>query len=143
MTFEKRLKLRLLSAVVCFLAGIGMIAISTRLQVSREFLYLHSFYCGGGGGLVGASMGIFARTFRLLKDKELLREAEIKEMDERNIHIQRVSYSLFVSISLSLTCVASFIAGLFSPLVCFVLLAVVACQIILLLLVTLIVRRIY
>lgn len=143
MTFEKRLKIRRISAVLLFLAGLGMIALSFRLQVSEEFLYLHSFYCGGGGGMIGAAAGHFVRVHTLLKNPEKRREAEIKEMDERNVHIQRVSYTLFVTVSLLLTCIASFIAGLFSPLVCFVLLAVTACQILLLFLITRIVSRMY
>ena len=53
MTFEKRLKLRQIAAVICFLAGIGMIFLSFRLEEQEGFLYLHSYYCGGGGGIIG------------------------------------------------------------------------------------------
>lgn len=143
MAFEKRLKLRRLAAVICFLTGIGMIALSFHLDSNDAFLYLHSVYCGGGGGMMGASAANFIRAHSLLKNPEKRREAEIKEMDERNVHIQRVSFSIFVTISLVLICVAAFAAGLFSPLVCFVLLAVAAVEILLLLLVTFIVRRMF
>ncbi len=59
------------------------------------------------------------------------------------MYIQRASYSIFVTLSLLLTCVGSFVAALFNPVVCFVLLAVIMCQLILLLLVTLVVSRKY
>ena len=143
MTFEKRLKLRQIAGVIGFLAGIGMILLSFRLEEQENFLYLHSFYCGGGGGMIGASAANFFRAHSLLHNPEKRREAEIREMDERNVHIQRVSYSIFVTLSFLLTCVGSFVAALFNPLVCFVLLAVTVCHLILLLLVTLAVRRKY
>lgn len=143
MTFEKRLKLRQIAAAICFLAGIGMILLSFRLEEQENFLYLHSFYCGGGGGMIGASAANFFRAHSLLRNPEKRREAEIREMDERNVHIQRVSYSIFVSLSFLMTCAGSFVAALFNPLVCFVLLAVTACHLILLLLVTIAVRRKY
>lgn len=146
MTFEKRLKLRRLFAAICFLIGLSMILLSFRLNTvnaAKSYLCLHSFYCGGGGGMIGASINIFIRSHTLLHDPEKRREAEIKEMDERNVYLQRVSYSLFAMLSLVLILVAAFIAGFFNPLVCFVLLAVDGCQILLLLLAALIVRRMY
>ncbi len=136
MTFEKRLKLRQIASVICFLAGIGMIFLSFRLEEQEGFLYLHSYYCGGGGGIIGASAVNFFRAHSLLHNPE-------KRRDERNVYIQRASYSIFVTLSLLLTCVGSFVAALFNPVVCFVLLAVIMCQLILLLLVTLVVSRKY
>lgn len=143
MTFDKRLKLRQIASVICFLAGIGMIFLSFRLEEQEGFLYLHSYYCGGGGEIIGASAVNFFRAHSLLHNPEKRREAEIRELDERNVYIQRASYSIFVTLSLLLTCVGSFVAALFNPVVCFVLLAVIMCQLILLLLVTLVVSRKY
>lgn len=143
MTFEKRLRLRQIAAAILFLVGVCMILLSFRLKEQKNFLYLHSYYCGGGGGVIGAAAANFFRAQALLKDPEKRREAEIREMDERNVYIQRVTYSVFVTLSLLLTCIGSFVAALFNPLVCFVLLAVTACQLILLLLVSLVVRRRY
>ena len=121
MTFDKRLKLRQIASVICFLAGIGMIFLSFRLEEQEGFLYLHSYYCGGGGGIIGASAVNFFRAHSLLHNPEKRREAEIRELDERNVYIQRASYSIFVTLSLLLTCVGSFVAALFNPVVCFVL----------------------
>lgn len=143
MTFEKRLKLRQIAAAIFFLVGIGMILLSFRLEEQKSFLYLHSYYCGGGGGIIGVAVANFFRAQALLKDPEKRREAEIREMDERNVYIQRVTYSVFVTLSLLLTCIGSFVAALFNPLVCFVLLGVTACQLLLLLLVSFVVRRRY
>ena len=55
------LKLRQIASVICFLAGIGMIFLSFRLEEQEGFLYLHSYYCGGGGGIIGASAVNFFR----------------------------------------------------------------------------------
>lgn len=73
-----------------------------------------STFVGQSFGIIGAGLGIFFQTRRLLHDPERLNKLEVREMDERNQYIAAQAARLSFWVSFVLTYVAAFFALFFS-----------------------------
>lgn len=105
---------------------IGMLIVgllTSAITGIAELLELHyamsprqfGFYCGVGGGLTGGAIVFLLRNYQAMRDPEKLRQARIKETDERMQDISRralavAGYALLLAVYL--TCL---IGGIFYP----------------------------
>lgn len=114
-TARKRLSmyLGLIESIValCILIA-GMICRSTTdiLQATDTF----SAFMGITAGMLGAGLGIFWRTRRLLHDEVRLKASEVRDMDERNQYIAGQAARLAFWASIILTYITAFFSLFFS-----------------------------
>ena len=100
MEFKKKLKVRLITAIVYLALGAVLIAIPFLIDIDNE--YLSAF----GLALVVCGAVRLRNHLLVTKNEDTIRKQEIAETDERNIHIARKAKSIAFSCCLMLTCVA-------------------------------------
>ena len=100
MEFNKKLRIRLYSAIGCVVIGVLMIIISNFTQSDNSFL--SSF------GLIFAVCGV-ARIrlyFLITKNDETIEKRRIAESDERNIAISNKAKNIAFSVYIIIACIA-------------------------------------
>ncbi|MBS5149395.1 MAG: hypothetical protein KHY76_00160 [Butyricicoccus pullicaecorum] len=127
----------------------GLLAICILLTVLlfRQTLIpnTHTFstFAGLSGGMIGAGFGTFLNTRKLLRDPKLLRQSEIRSMDERNQYISAQSARLSFWISIVLIYITAFFSLFFSTKLYFLLCGQIVVMTVLYLLFNYIFRKIF
>lgn len=89
--FDKRLKVRMVTATALFLVGIGVIvwaiAMGDALAV-RANGWSQGFYLGIGSGQIFAGIMMLLKNYRLLKNPGKKEQQRLAEYDERNLFIR-------------------------------------------------------
>ncbi|WP_352400517.1 hypothetical protein [Anaerotignum sp.] len=139
-TFEQRLNYRLYTNIGCMIVAIGLFAI---VLFNKSFAYLMPMYSGALAGLFFASLALFFRNKKLIKDPNKMRKMELLETDERNILIIRVSYTIFTYVSIGILYISMLISGFFSETIFYTLLFLLCGDLILILFIRHLVEKMY
>lgn len=110
-SFEQRLNYRLYTNIGCMIVSIILFVI---VLLNKNFAYLMPMYLGSLAGLFFASLTLFIRNKKLMKNPEKMNEIKRLETDERNVLIIRVSYTIFSYVSIGILYIAMLISGFFS-----------------------------
>ncbi len=107
-TIEKRVKFRIVYAVLLCVLGIASLCIGIFVPLeSGNMDFSAGFYVGVGSGLVSASVITIIKNIRLLKNAEALKKRDIYESDERNRLIglktwSYTGYAMFIILYITL-----------------------------------------
>lgn len=123
MPFEKKTRLRLWVGAVLTVVGIVVFAMFIDgsgqafggLKADGEFM--SGFYLGMGGGLAAAGAVTVIKQIMMLKSETRLREAELKENDERNIFITARAAQLTLFVLLLALYIAIIVFGFINSIV--------------------------
>lgn len=122
--FDKRIKVRMVTATVLFLIGIGVImwaiVMGDALAV-RDNGWSQGFYLGIGSGQIFAGIMMFLKNYRLLKDPGKKEQQRLTEYDERNLFIRNRAVCITNYIMLFGIYFAILITGYMAPQVTMVL----------------------
>lgn len=151
MKFEKRCKIRvivgavisifgMISLYVAYCYGNGLLSMIAETEHHADFI--HGFYTGCGGGLIGAGIATIVNNLRILKNGDLKKKQQVIENDERNQMISRTcwayaGYGLFIFLY-----AAIMVAGMISFEILVTLLIVLAVYGLLLLVIYTVLRKI-
>ena len=100
MKFKNKLKARLFVSIAFMVFGIALIAVSFITKTENHFI---SSY---GLALLVMGMARTKKYFRITKNEDNIRKAEISESDERNISIHQKARGAAFSTYLMLSCLA-------------------------------------
>jgi len=100
MDFRKRLKVRLITAIVYIVLGVGMIVAGIVMQTGNSAL------SSCGAALLVMGIARVRQYVRITKSEDTLRRQEIRETDERNLYVMHRAKSIAFNIYLLLDCVA-------------------------------------
>lgn len=122
--FDKRLKVRMVTAAVLFLMGIGVImwaiVMGDALAVQANG-WSQGFYLGLGSGQIFAGIRMFLKNYRLLKNPGKKEQQRLTEYDERNLFIRNRAVCITNYIMLFGIYFAILITGYIAPQVAIVL----------------------
>lgn len=77
--------------------------------------YMLGVYCGSGAGIMVASLVLYVRNLRLLKDEVKLKQSRLENYDERNMEIRNKAVLAAIKVLLVVCIVAAMIGGIFYP----------------------------
>lgn len=137
--YIKKLIIGNILSVIIILAGIFSLVLSIIMK-NNVSDFQNGFYCGTGGGLIGAGIVTIIRNTILLRNKEKFRKAEIKEKDERNRFIIQKAWSISGIIGMFLLYISVVIAGAYNSIV-FITLLSTLCLYFLILIITMLVLQ--
>lgn len=137
--YRKKLIIGNILSVIIILAGIFSLVLSIIMK-NNVSDFQNGFYCGTGGGLIGAGIVTIIRNTILLRNKEKFRKAEIKEKDERNRFIIQKAWSISGIIGMFLLYISVVIAGAYNSIV-FITLLSTLCLYFLILIITMLVLQ--
>lgn len=144
MTYEKRISLRITCSLCLSLLFIGLLVIMLVLGKNNPTFTRHlPTYIGGFSGMIGANIALYVRNRRLKNDPQAMKKEELKEMDERNIFMNRLAYTFFAYTSTMVLFVIMLISGFFSSTIYLTLLTVLCGNLILMGIIQLYVRKKY
>lgn len=141
--YRKKLIIGNILSVIIILAGIFSLVLSIIMKnnnLNNISDFQNGFYCGTGGGLIGAGIVTIIRNTILLRNKEKFRKAEIKEKDERNRFIIQKAWSISGIIGMFLLYISVVIAGAYNSIV-FITLLSTLCLYFLILIITMLVLQ--
>lgn len=119
-SFEQKLKRDMWTTGILFLIFLAVFGLA-KLEIYPES---HFASLGSGGAIFCAIQLI--RTDMLLHDKEKWTQAEISQMDERNIFIEKQAYSAYTMLSLVCLFAAILVCGIIAPQIAEILIWVLA-----------------
>lgn len=93
------------------------------LQVLSD--QMQSVYSGFGTGFSIVMLIALIATIYLLLNKKQQARAQVRELDERNVMIQRTALTVTMGVGICACALACIVAGVFSPAVMFTLVAVI------------------
>lgn len=90
MSYEKKLRLRLVLLAFVMLCGVVSIAVSL-LFPGKISDFSRGYFSGAGAGLIATGAVLLIKKIAILKSAEKMRAARIREEDERDTALNRIS----------------------------------------------------